>query len=168
MTPFAFAPAPPPPPAPAPAPAPAPQIPTEFFESITARMNELREAMEELRELRAQDTSGSKEVAEAFEKQEAIFAERFQQTFDEAISRFSEQFDRKLQESDEKKAARHVEAAEVVLDSLFDSATQERLDSNLERIEVKRSTGSGIAENLERLKSLTRKKGKGRVEDSPS
>jgi len=136
-------------------PAPAPAVPPEFVDGMLARMNELRESMEELRRARTEEASASSETNETLKQQEAMFAERFQQTFDEAIARFSAHFDKKLQESDENKAHQHVEAAEVVLDSLFEGLGEKALESNIENVAVKKTTGAGISANVERLKSLS-------------
>ncbi len=47
-----------------------------------------------------------------------------------------------------------VEAGDVKLDGLFTRDLAEGLESNMDEVAVKKRTGSGIAENLEKLKKL--------------
>ena len=47
-----------------------------------------------------------------------------------------------------------VEAGDVKLDGLFNTDLAEGLESNMDDVQVKKRTGSGIAGNLEKLKKL--------------
>ncbi len=47
-----------------------------------------------------------------------------------------------------------VDAGDVKLDNLFNQDLAEGLESNIDEVQVKKRTGSGIADNLEKLKKL--------------
>ncbi len=143
--------------------APAPVSPS-FMEDMLAQMANLREGFQTLQEMRNEpapaapsDSVGAAELERVMAERESRFADQFQNVFDQAIEKFAEQVDQKMSAQDEKLAAEHVEAAEVVLDSLFAGGSDAALESNLAKVNVKQDSQGGIAANLERLRSMSRK-----------
>lgn len=146
------------------APAPAPAVAPSFMEDMLAQMASLREGFQTLQEMRNEpapaapnDSVGAAELERVMAERESRFADQFQNVFDQAIEKFAEQVDQKMSAQDEKLAAEHVEAAEVVLDSLFTGSNDKTLESNLAKVNVKQDSQGGIASNLERLRSMSRK-----------
>ena len=147
--------------APAPAPAPAaPAVDPAFMQDMLQQMADLKSGFDNLREARVEVKSGpdSSELLRVMEERESKFADRFQNVFDDAIQKFSDQVDERLEKKDAAMAAEHVEAAEVALDSLFTGQTSdEGIESNLSRVGVETKNEGGIGSNLERLRNMARK-----------
>ena len=147
--------------APAPAPAPAPQVAPELMQDMLSQMASLREGFQELQDIKTSERP-TEDIEKILAEREARFANRFENVLDGAVQQISDQVEERLDKRDNEieaaKAVEHVEAAEVVLDSLFTGAGEHKgLESNISRVGVKKSEGGGIGANLARLKSLARK-----------
>jgi len=134
---------------------PRSNVSPDVVHDLVSQMNLLREGVEELRRS-GSDTPRTDRVADLLESHERQLAQQFEGVFGDAMQKLSERIESRLDERDAEKAQKDVEEAEVVLDSLFTGTTDGALESNIERVGVRRSREGGVASSIERLRSMGR------------
>lgn len=106
------------------------------LEAANQRADELRQLLDQQQRAPAGAGNDAGALAELLDKLSGTLNERL------------DKFGRKMGISSA------VEAGDVKLDGLFNTDIAEGLESNMDDVQVKKQTGSGIASNLEKLKKL--------------
>lgn len=128
----------------------------EFQSILQDRQDEAKRAREEAEELKKKLEAAPQAAAQAPGQPGAATAQGAAGAPDvtAALDKMAATLNERLEKMGKKMGiSSAVEADEVNLDSLFNEDI-ETMESNMDSVEVKQKTGSGIAANLERLKKL--------------
>ena len=118
------------------------------LEAAHQRANELHEALEEAQQAAAQVVQASEPVAGPAVSADTGALSDMLEKLTGSINERLDKFGRKIGISSA------VEADEVKFDNLFNEDVTKGLESNMDDVQVKKKSGSGIADNLEKLKKL--------------